>query len=115
MSVPDCGHRRIDERSVALHHAIAEKLRARPELLEIARDNLDRWYAGAGGSRPYLDQWRQILDRPLEEVLSLIRQEDEAMTALRQSSPFAGILDPAERWAVYSRFERSGHPERHDS
>ena len=115
MSAPSTGHRRIDERSMALHHAIAEKLRSRPELLEIARDNLNRWYAGAGGSRPYLDQWRKILDRPLEEVLSLIAQEDEAMTALRQSSPFAGILDPKERWAVYSRFERVPDTDRHDS
>ena len=32
-------------------------------------------------------------------------QDGERMTALRQSSPFAGILDPAERWAVYARFE----------
>jgi hypothetical protein len=30
------------------------------------------------------------------------------MTAQRQSSPFAGILEPAERWAVYSRFEPAG-------
>lgn len=100
-------HRKIDERSVALHLAIAEKLRSRPELLEIARDNLDRWYAGAGRSRHYLDQWRRILDLPLEEMLSLIAREDEAMTALRQSSPFAGILNPKERWAIYSQFERA--------
>jgi hypothetical protein len=99
-------HRRIDDRSVALHHAIAERLRSRPELLEIARDNLNRWYPGAGRSRPYLDRWRQILDRPLDEMLSLIGREDEEMTALRQSSPFAGILDPKERWAIYSQFER---------
>jgi hypothetical protein len=108
-------HRKIDERSVALHRAYAEKLRSRPELLEIARDNLNRWYAGAGGSRPYLDQWRQILERPLDEMLSLIGREDEEMTALRQSSPFAGILDPKERWAIYSRFERARDTGRHDS
>jgi hypothetical protein len=27
------------------------------------------------------------------------------MTALRQCSPFAGVLEPKERWAVYARFE----------
>jgi hypothetical protein len=114
MSVPLAGHQRIDQRSLALHHAIAEKLRARPALLEIARDNLNRWYASAGRSRPYLDEWRQILERPLEDVLSLIEQEDERMTALRQSSPFAGVLEPAERWAIYSRFE-PGRAGPHDS
>ena len=100
---------------MALHRAIAEKLRARPELIGIARENLNRWYAGAGGSRHYLDEWRKILDQPLEDVLSLIGQEGEAMTALRQSSPFAGILDPAERWAVYSHFARAANTEQHDS
>lgn len=41
----------------------------------------------------------------LEEVLTLIGQEDERMTALRQNSKFAGVLEPAERWAIYARFE----------
>jgi hypothetical protein len=37
-------------------------------------------------------------------------EESEAMTALRQATPFAGILTPAERWAIYDRFQpgRSG-------
>jgi hypothetical protein len=108
------GHRRIDERSVALHRfSYRRETGSTPELLEIARDNLNRWYAGAGRSRPYLDQWKLILERPLEEMLSLIVREDEAMTALRQSSPFAGILNPKERWAIYSRFERPGDTNRH--
>jgi hypothetical protein len=99
------GHRRIDERSLAMHRAIAEKLREKPDLLAIARENLDRWQADAGRSGPYLREWRRILDLPLDEVLALMVREDERTTALRQSSPFAGILEPAERWAIYARFE----------
>jgi hypothetical protein len=101
------GHKRIDQRSLALHHAVAEKLRAQPSLVSIARENVERWAATAGRSAPYLDEWKRILDRPLEEVLQLIEQEGERMTALRQCSPFAGVLEPKERWAVYARFERS--------
>jgi hypothetical protein len=101
------GHARIDRRSLALHHAVAEKLRAQPSLIGIARDNLDRWAATAGRSAPYLDEWRRILDRPLEDVLHLIGQDGEPMTALRQCSPFAGVLEPKERWAVYDRFAPS--------
>jgi hypothetical protein len=26
------------------------------------------------------------------------------MTALRQATPFAGVLEPAERWAIYEKF-----------
>ena len=108
VSVSPSGYLRIDQRGLALHHAVAERLRAHPELIEIARENLSRWYADAGRSQPYLGEWRRILDLPLEGILSLMEQDSERMAALRQSSPFAGILAPAERWAVYARFERGG-------
>ena len=107
MGVSPHGHERIDQRSLALHHAVAEKLRAQPSLICIARENLERWAATAGRSTPYLDEWTRILDHPLDDVLRLIEQEGEWMTALRQCSPFAGVLEPKERWAVYARFERS--------
>ncbi len=105
MSVPLQGHQRIDRRSLELHRAIAAKLRVHPELLGIARDNLARWTAGGSRSQPYWDAWREILDRPLEEVLALVEEDSERMITLRQATPFAGVLEPAERWAVYARFE----------
>jgi hypothetical protein len=98
------GHQRIDQRSLALHRTIAGKLRADPALLAVARDNLDRWSKERGRSQPYLDVWREILNRPIEEVLALMVEESEKMTALRQANPFAGILTPRERWAIYDRF-----------
>jgi hypothetical protein len=105
MPVPPRGHQRIDQRSLALHRAIGEKLRAHPALLDIARDNLDRWTVAGTRSQPYWDAWREILSRPLPEILDLLEDESERMTALRQATPFAGVLEPAERWAVYARFE----------
>jgi hypothetical protein len=42
MSVPLQGHQRLDRRSLALHRAIAEKLRTNPALIAIARDNIER-------------------------------------------------------------------------
>jgi len=80
--------------------------RARPELIEIARENLARWSKMNGRSQPYWDAWREILDRPLPEVLDLLEEKSERMDALRQATPFAGVLEPAERWAIYKRFER---------
>ncbi len=105
MTVRPRGHQRIDQRSLALHQAIAEKLRTDPTLLNIARDNLDRWALAESRSQPYWDAWREILSRPLPEILDLIAEESERMTALRQATPFAGVLEPAERWAIYARFE----------
>ncbi|SPF39826.1 Transcriptional regulatory protein (fragment) [Candidatus Sulfopaludibacter sp. SbA4] len=87
-----------------MHRAIAEKLRVSPALIQIARENLDRWSLAQGRSQPYWDAWREILNRPLAEVLDLLVEESERMTAMRQSSPFAGVLDTAERRAVYERF-----------
>ncbi len=99
------GHGRIDRRSLALHRAIAAKLHAQPELIAIARKNLERWSRDGGRSTPYWDAWREILDRPLSEVLEVMVEETERMTALRQATPFAGVLEPKERWAVYAGFE----------
>jgi len=99
------GHARIDRRSIALHRAIAEKLRENPALIQIARDNLDRWSRAHGRSQRYWDAWREILNRPLPEILDLLVEDSERMTAMRQATPFAGVLAPAERWAIYERFE----------
>jgi hypothetical protein len=100
------GHRRIDRRSLALHHAIAGKLRANPALLGIARDNLERWSSRDNRSQPYFDEWRRILERPLPEILQVLEEDSERATALRQATPFAGVLAPKERWAIYAEFSR---------
>ncbi len=105
MSAGYTGHERIDQRSIALHRAIAEKIEADPKLLDIARDNLQRWAPAAARSRPYADAWREILDRPLPELLHLLTEDSERMRALRQATPFAGVLSPAERWAIYDEFK----------
>jgi hypothetical protein len=97
-------HERIDRRSIAMHRAIAEKLRANPALLEIARENIARWAPAAGRSRHYLDAWLDVLEMPLEEMLALIVEDTEEMRAMRQNNPFAGVLDARERWAIYALF-----------
>jgi hypothetical protein len=87
-----------------MHRAIAAKLTANPALLAIAWDNLRRWEATAGRSQPYLDAWRELLDRPVAEVAALIQEDHEGMRAMRQASPFAGVLSPRERWGIYDAF-----------
>jgi hypothetical protein len=98
------GHARVDARSIELHSAIAEKLRADPALLEIAHANLARWIAQGGRSQPYWTRWQELLALPLEVLLNLIVDDSETMKALRQCTPFAGILTPRERWQIYDSF-----------
>ena len=99
------GHERIDQRSIALHRAIAEKLASNPELLQIARDNLIRLTQKGGRSQPYWDAWSELIARPLPELLQQLTEDSERMRALRQATPFAGVLSPSERWAIYDRFK----------
>ena len=98
------GHARVDARSLAMHRAIAAKLIADPRLLDVARDNIERWSATAGRSQPYLDAWRKLLSSPLLELATIIQEDSELMRAMRQTSPFAGVLSPRERWEIYDTF-----------
>ena len=100
-------HQWIDQRSLALHEAVAAKLEAQPHLLEIARTNLQRWLDAR--PVPALLEWRDLLDRaPLPQLLALLRSPSDAAARLRQSSPFAGVLSPEERQSILSRHESRG-------
>jgi hypothetical protein len=82
-------HQWIDERSLALHTAVAAKLEAQPELLDVARQNLRRWLS----ARPVaaLLEWQDVLDRAsLSGVTGILRSASADAARLRQSSPFAG-------------------------
>ena len=98
-------HRIIEARSLAMHCLIARKIEADRRLLAAARRNLATWIARYGHGAPLaLGEWREILDRPWPEIAALITAADESAVRLRQSSPFAGVLTPAERRRVYEAF-----------
>jgi hypothetical protein len=97
-------HQWIDERSLALHVAVAAKLEAQPELLDVARQNLQRWLSMRPAAA--LREWQAILDRtPLPEVIGLLRARSEDAARLRQSSPFAGVLSKSERQSILDTYE----------
>jgi hypothetical protein len=96
-------HMRIEDRSIALHAEVAKRLRARPELLEIARKNLEAWIERDGDIARWV-QWQRILDEPIEKILAFLVSPSQEARHLRQSSPFCGILTARERWKVYEAF-----------
>jgi hypothetical protein len=96
-------HMRIEERSIALHREIAQRLRTRPELLGVVRKNIERWIQ-RDGEAPAWTEWNKILGQPLEEILAFFVSPDEKARQLRQSSPFCGILTSEERWKIYEAF-----------
>ncbi len=98
-------HRRLDIRSLALHSKVAQKLSGNPSLLNIPRRNLKRWRQRAAGQPPeYILEWEEILEQSLPAIAAFITSFSEKATRLRQSSPFAGVLDPKERKRIYDAF-----------
>lgn len=97
-------HDWIDRRSLALHEAVAAKLETDPTLVDLARANVRRWLATNPATA--LVEWRAVLDAtPLPQLVALLRSPDEEAARMRQSSPFAGVLSPAERQAILEQYE----------
>ena len=97
-------HRLLEIRSLALHALVARKLASEPHLIEVARQNLARWRAKQADPPDYLDEWEELLARPLAQVLERITAMDAEATRLRQSSPFAGVLTADERERLFDAF-----------
>jgi hypothetical protein len=94
-------HHLAEARSLALHRAIAEALKADPSLVETAQERMRAWRASGHISRPYAEAWLSILDRPLDELRRAITEDSETARALRQTTPFAGVIDPRTRWRIW--------------
>jgi hypothetical protein len=102
-------HMRIDERSIALHKAVADRIQADPRLLKIAIKNLKNYlrkYKSDNQNPPdCIIEWDAIFEKKsLDEILKFLVSDDEKAKQLRQSSPFAGILTPQERWQIYEAY-----------
>lgn len=93
-------HLEIDERSLALHRMVADKIRQNPALFDQARATLARWRKTVCvSSQPYLCEWEHLMNHGIEACLTVAVEDSEHATALRQSSPFAGLLTNQDRFA----------------
>jgi hypothetical protein len=94
-------HRLAEERSVAYHRVIAERLRNQPEVLEGARRRVQTWLTSPDTARFYARKWAEILAGDASSVADFLVERSELADELRQSSPFAGVLQPQERWKIW--------------
>jgi hypothetical protein len=93
-------HAELDKRSLAMHCLVAERVRRDPALFERAQLTLARWRSTVcAASQPYLDEWDALMSQGAEVCLRVATEDSERATALRQSSPFAGLLTHQERFA----------------
>jgi len=94
-------HAVIDERSLFLAHHIAARLRQRPVLWKRARANVALW----GDSPEHgVRVWRNLIELPPEDILRIYTEDSEKGRQIRQSAPFAGVLDPSERTRLFRQF-----------
>jgi len=96
---------REDRRSLALHRAIAKRLREDPDVvLTQARQSLATMTARQPEVSHFLREWSVLLARPVEALLPLLTDPDPWARELRHVTPFAGVLTAAERAEVYREF-----------
>ena len=88
------GHPEIDRWSLLMHRHLADRIEAGDdEPIRIATANLARWENQHGELAPALLEWVEILKRPTDRIVALLREESENATRIRSSSPFAGAID----------------------
>jgi hypothetical protein len=92
------GHRAAEELGLAYHRVVAERLDDAHVADALVR--LRRWRAEGRIHPRYADAWESLLTGPRDRLLTTLHADDEAAAALRQSSPFAGMLDERERRAL---------------
>ena len=103
---PVRSHQWIDLVDLAMHRAMARKIRRQPGLFGRARCNIARWEKGNRGCPLPLREWKRILrENDLSTVLRIMTRPGEEGNRLRQSSPFCGILTEREREAIWTRYD----------
>jgi hypothetical protein len=102
---PASAHRAAELRSLAYHRAVARRLDRAGVADALVR--LRRWREERRIHPRYADAWEELLTGPREQLLRMLRADDEDAAALRQSSPFAGTLDERERRALLDGVARN--------
>lgn len=93
--------------SIALHRAVALRLRSNPNLLQKAKINLRNWLSKNPNVQSWLE-WKTILENEnLENILKIITAETDEGQRLRSSSPFVGLVTAEERRAIIEYCEKA--------
>ncbi|HET9766102.1 MAG TPA: hypothetical protein VFS60_04610 [Thermoanaerobaculia bacterium] len=94
-------HELAEARSLALHQAVAERLREEPELISTARERVASWRRSGSVAPVYAEAWAELLAGDLDALLAALADPGERARALRQVTPFAGAIDPRRRWRIW--------------
>ena len=92
------GHPAIDRMGLAYARILAKKIDTDRTLLQVGLDNIERWAKLHGDLPRAHEEWRNLIEgEPWEKLRDMLIEESDEGQRLRSSSPFAGIVTPAER------------------
>jgi hypothetical protein len=94
-------HELAEERSLALHRAIVARLRDDPSLVDRAQERVKEWQQQGSVAAPYVSAWQELLATDLQTLCERLVSPDEAARALRQVTPFAGVVEARTRWRIW--------------
>ncbi|MDX9719150.1 MAG: hypothetical protein RBU37_00275 [Myxococcota bacterium] len=100
-------HRLAESRSLALHRELVARLRAQPSLLQKASARVAEWLKTGAVHPEYARAWARLLSGPAEELFAVLVDPGEQARALRQCTPFAGIVEPRERWRIWRQARKA--------
>ena len=104
------GLSRAEQESLWLHRAVAGRVVADPPtVLAAAMATLRRLRRmhPEGRAWEWLDRWEAVIEDGVDSVLEALTSSSDQAVALRQTSPFAGVLSEAERKVVLDAFAAS--------
>lgn len=70
-------HELAEERSLAIHRVIADRLRHDSSLHRAALTRAEGWLADGSVHRRYAEAWRDLLAGPLEPLLTMLTDPGE--------------------------------------
>jgi hypothetical protein len=93
-------HLQINQRSLAMHIFLMERLRKEPQKLSVLKDVWTRWLALPSFSckKTYAEAWINAIEAGVNAVVALATSESDFHNTLRQCTP-CGVLwkDEQER------------------
>lgn len=93
--------------SLALHRAVAHRLRSNPRLIQKAKSNLNNWLSSNQAVSAWLEWWEILETSSVEKILKIITAETEEGQRLRSSSPFVGLITAEERRQIIKKCEKA--------
>lgn len=60
----------------------------------------------AGEASDYARAWLRLLEGEIDQLVDTMQADTETARALRQASPFANLMPPRARWALWAAVRR---------